>query len=201
MTNPAAGRHGEADMGESLERAHETIEGHGGHTDPWARGVGILVSFLAAALALADIGSKGAQNAYLTHHVALSNDWAFFQAKNLRAVVRTSEADLLASLPGAQDPAIQARIKEAHDYAARMHDEPGGEGMKQLEAAAHQKEAERDTAERRYHGFEYAVGALQISIVLASVSVVTRMRGLTYAAAAIGALAAAGAFGVWANLF
>jgi Domain of unknown function (DUF4337) len=188
-------------MSESLERAHETIEEHGGHADPWARRVAILVSFLAAALALTEIGGKAAQNAYLTHHVALSNDWAFFQAKNLRAVVRTSEADLLASLPSAQDPAVQARIKEAHDYAARMRDEPGRDGMKQLEAMAHQEETERDTAERRYHGFEYAVGALEIGIVLATVSVVTRMRGLTYAAAAIGAIAAAGAIGVWTNLF
>jgi Domain of unknown function (DUF4337) len=56
-------------------------------------------------------------------------------------------------------------------------------------------------AERRYHGFEYAVGALEIGIVLASVSVVTRIRSLTYGAAVIGAIAAVGAVGVWANLF
>jgi hypothetical protein len=188
-------------MSESLERAHETIEEHGGHADPWARGVAILVSFLAAALALSEIGGKAAQTSYLTHHVALSNDWAFYQAKNLRAVVRTSEADLLASLPGTDDPAVQARIKEAHDYVARMRDEPGGEGMKQLEAMARREEADRDVAERRYHGFEYAVGAFEIGIVLASVSVVTRMRGLTYGAAVIGVIAAVGAIGVWANLF
>jgi hypothetical protein len=189
-------------MSESMERAHETIEEHGGHADPWARGVAILVSFLAAALALTEIGGKAAQNDYLTRHVSLSNDWAFYQARNLRAVVRTSEADLLASLPNAQDAAIQARIKEARDYTTRMRDDPeGGEGMKQLAAKARQQEAERDVAERRYHGFEYAVGALEIGIVLASVSVVTRIRSLTYGAAVIGAIAAVGAVGVWANLF
>jgi hypothetical protein len=189
-------------VSEAMERAHETIHEHGGHADPWARGVAVLVSILAAVLAMTEIGGKAAQNAYLTHHVALSNDWAFYQAKNLRSVVRTSEADLWASLPNATDPAIQARIKEAKDYAARMRDDPeGGEGMKQLAVTAQQQEVARDAAEHRYHSYEYAVGALEIAIVLASVSVVTRIRALTIGAAAIGAAAAAASLGIVANLF
>ncbi|HEY4171584.1 MAG TPA: DUF4337 domain-containing protein [Rhodopila sp.] len=189
-------------MSESMERAHETIEEHAHHSDPWARGVAILVSILAAVLALSEIGGKAAQNAYLTHHVALSNDWAFYQAKNLRSVVRDSEADLLASLPNASDPAIQARIKESKDYSARMRDDPkGGEGMKQLAVTAKAEEVDRDVAQERYHNYEYAVGALEIAIVLASVSIVTRMRGLTYGAGAIGALAALGALAIAMHLF
>jgi hypothetical protein len=188
-------------MSESMERAHETIEEHAHHSDPRARGVAILVSVLAAVLALSEIGGKAAQNAYLTHHVALSNDWAFYQAKNLRAVVRTSEADLLASMPNAADPAVQARIKEAKDYSTRMRDDPqGGEGMKQLAVKAQVEEADRDEAEHRYHNYEYAVGALEIAIVLASVSIVTRVRALTMAAGVIGALAAAGSLAVAVHL-
>ena len=189
-------------MSESMERAHETIEGHAPHADPWARRVAMLVSLLAAVLAVTEIGGKAAQNAYLTHHVALSNDWAFFQARNVRAVVRTSEADVLASLPNAADPAIQARITDARDNAARMHDDPrGGEGMKQLEIKAKQEEADRDHAGHRYHGFEYTVGALEIAIVLASVSIITGIRWLTIGAAVIGAAAAAASLGVATNLF
>src|ERR1700722_2191160 len=119
---------GGAKVSESMERAQETIEEHAHHSEPRARGVAILVSALAAVLALSDIGGKAAQTAYLTNHVALSNDWAFYQAKNLRSVVRISEADLLASLPNAADAAIQARIKDAKDYAARMRDDPEGGG-------------------------------------------------------------------------
>ena len=187
-------------MSELLERAHETIEEHG-HSDSWARGVAVLVSVLAAALAMTQIGGNAAQNAYLTHHIALSNDWSFYQAKNLRAVVRTSEADVLASMPNAQDPAIQARIKDAQDYNARMRDDPKtGEGMKQLAARAQEKEHERDEAWHRYHNYEYAVGGMEIAIVLASVSIVTRMRALTIGAGVIGALAIAGALGVATHL-
>jgi hypothetical protein len=189
-------------VSESLERAQEAIEEHASHSDPWARRVAVLVSLLAAALALEGIGAKSSQNSYLTHHIALSNDWAFYQAKNLRAVVRTSEADVLASLPNAEDPAIQARIKEAKEYSERMRDDPkGGDGMKQLAATAKEEEAARDEAWHRYHSFEYAVGALEIAIVLASVSVITRIRSLTFGAAAIGAIAAVASLGIATNLF
>lgn len=194
-------------MGETIERAQEAIEeeihhGGGHHSDPWARNVAILVSFLAAVLAMTEIGGKAAQNEYLTEHVALSNDWAFYQAKNLRAVVRTSEADILASLPNAQEPGIQGRIKEAHDYVARMRDDPkSGEGMKQLAETAHAKETTREEAFHRYHKFEYITGALEIAIVLASVSLVTRVRNLTFGAAAIGVAATLGSIGVALNVF
>ena len=189
-------------MSESLERAHETIEEHASHSDPRARNVAVLVSALAAALALTEVGAKATQTAYLTPHVALSNDWAFYQAKNLRAVMRTSEAEMLASLPNAAEPAIQARIKNAQDNAARMHDDPAaGDGMKQLAEQAKEEATSRDEAFHRYHLYEYAGGALEIAIVLASVSIVTKIRPLTLAAGVIGAVAALGSLGVAVNLF
>ena len=189
-------------MSETVERAHETVHEHASHTDPWARRVAVLVSVLAAALAITEIGGNAAQNAYLTQHVSLSDQWAFYQAKNLRAVVLTSEADVLASLPNAQDAAVQARIKDAQANAARMRDDPeGGDGMKQLADSARALEIERNEAFHRYHKYEYAAGAMEIAIVLASVSLITRIRSLTVGAAAIGALAIAGSVGIAANLF
>jgi hypothetical protein len=192
---------GEVEVSESLERAHETIHEHASENDRWNRGVAVLVSALAAVLALTEIGGKAAQVSYLTHHVTWTNDWAFFQAKNLRAVVRTSAADLMASLPNAEDPQVQARIKETRDIAARLRDDPeGGEGMKQLAAKADVEQEARDAAAERYHIYEYSVGGLQLAIVLASVSVVTRIRSMTIGAGVIGAAAAAVALGVALHL-
>jgi hypothetical protein len=189
-------------MSDTIERAHETVHEHATHGDPWARGVAVLVSVLAAALAITEIGGNSAQNAYLTHHVAVSDQWAFFQAKNLRAVVLTAEADVLSSLPDAQDPTVQTRIKDAQANAARMRDDPkGNDGMKQLSEGARAMTADRDEAFHRYHKYEYAVGALEIAIVLASVSLVTRIRSLTFGAAVIGAVSIAGSIGIAANLF
>ena len=182
-------------MSESMERAHETMHAeHHPAGDPWARGVAVLVSFLAASMALAEIGGKSTQNAYLTNHIAVSDDWALYQAKNLRQTVRGAEVSILENLPNAADPAIQARIKEAKEYQARMRDEPGRDGMKQMAEQANQRTHDRDHAFHIYHNYEYTVGALEIAIVLASVSVVTRMKPLTIAAGIIGL--AAGVFGL-----
>ena len=49
------------------------------HGDTSARRVAVLIAVLAAALA--DMAEKGAQNEYLTHHVAVADDRAFYQAK------------------------------------------------------------------------------------------------------------------------
>ena len=177
-------------MSESMERAHETMEeAHHAHSDSWARGVAVLVSFLAASLALTEIGGKSSQTAYLTDHIAVSDDWAFYQAKNLRAVVLGSQASVLESLPNTSDAAIQAKITAARADQARMRDEPGKDGMKQLAEQAKQRTEDRDHAFHRYHAFEYAAGALEIAIVLAAVSVVTRMKPLTIGAGVIGLLA------------
>jgi uncharacterized protein DUF4337 len=182
-------------MSETIEHAKESLAEaqhvHREHGDANARRIAILIAVLAAALALADMAEKGAQNAYLTHHIAVSDDWAFYQAKNLRATVWESQAGVLANLPNAADNGPQAEIKRAHDNAARLRDDPqGGEGMKQLAVRAHNQEAARDAAFHRYHEFELVVGALQIAIVLASVSVVTRVVALAVGAGAIGAIAA-----------
>ena len=184
-----------------MERAHETIEEHAHHADPSARRIAVLVSILAAVLAITEIGGKAAQNAYLTHHIAVSDDWAFYQARNVRASVRETEVAMLSSLPNAQDAAIQSRIKESQVFIARMRDDPNGGGMKQLAEKAREQESERDEAAHRYHNYEYAVGGLEIGIVLASVSVVTRIRALAMGALGVGAVSAAMSLAVAMHLF
>ncbi|HET7881033.1 MAG TPA: DUF4337 family protein [Acetobacteraceae bacterium] len=189
-------------MSETIEHAREGLDhaqhGAAPHTDSTARRIAILIAVLAAALALADMGEKAAQNAYLTHHIALSDDWAFYQAKNARATSWAVEAGILANLSNASEPGPQAEIKRARDNEARLRDEPGGDGMKQLEVKANEHREARDEAFHRYHQFELVVGALQIAIVLASVAVVTRIVALAIGAGVIGALAAG--FALFVNL-
>ncbi len=179
-------------MSEPLEKVQETAhEAHHARGDSLARNVAVMVSMLAAVMAIAEIGAKSNQSEYITRHVSLSNNWAFYQSKNIRAVAREAEADLLEAMPRAEGVDVAAKVKAARDYAARMRDDPkGGEGMKQLIAQAQRLEAERDAAFHAYHGYEYTVGALEIAIVLASVSLVTRMRPLTIGAGAVGVIAA-----------
>jgi hypothetical protein len=184
---------------EQMEKAHEAHKAHE-EIDHWARWMAVAVSCLAASLALADLGAKSSQTAYLTHNISASDTWNSYQGKNLRANLWNTQATMLQSLPNATDPAIQERVKTAEAEAARMHDEPAtGDGMKQLKAKAEAQEQEREHAFHAYHGFEYTSSALEISIVLASVSVVTRVHALGVVAAGIGMLAAGYGVAVFAH--
>ena len=75
---------------EGLEHAHHHAENGAEHAPNSARNVAILIAALAALLAICDMGAKSAQNAYITYHITWTNDWAFYQAKNVRAVMRDS---------------------------------------------------------------------------------------------------------------
>jgi hypothetical protein len=182
-------------VSETIDHAREGLEhaehGAATHGDTSARRIAVLIAVLAVALALADMGEKAAQNAYLTHHIALSDDYAFYQAKNARATTWAAEAGVLANLPNAADAGPQAEIKRAKETEARLRDEPGGDGMKQVAERAEANKAARDEAFHHYHQFELVVGALQIAIVLASVAVVTRIVALAIGAGVLGAVAAA----------
>jgi hypothetical protein len=173
------------------EHAQETIHHHGGTN----RRVAVLIAALAAALALAETGERQQQNQYLTHHISLSDDFAFYQAKNARAAISAAEASILGSLPNAGEPGPQAAIAHAKANEARLRDEPGGDGMKQILQRSTAEQESRDHAFHRYHQFELVVGALQIAIVLASVAVVTTVPALAVVAGAIGAAAAV--FGIY----
>jgi len=182
---------------DQIEEAHEEH----GDSDHWPRWMAVAVSFLAASLAVAELGAKSSQTGYLTHNMAASDTWNAYQAKNFRANLWNAQATLLESLPNGADPAVQARVKTAREEEARMKDEPGsGDGMKQLEAKAKAEEIDRDTAFEKYHGYEHTSSVLEISIVLASVSVVTKVRALGVTAGAIGLLACGYGLAVFANL-
>lgn len=173
---------------EHLEQVHEHGEGiEGGAT----RRIAVLIAVIAAALAISEMGEKAAQNAFLTHHIQASDNWAFYQARIVRSTVQSAAAEVMKSLPTAADPEVRTRIDAAVADAARLRDDPrGGEGGKQLLDRSHAEERARDRAFERYHLYEIVVGSLQIAIVLASVAVVVRITRIAYVAGGIAALAA-----------
>jgi hypothetical protein len=190
---------------EAHERIHEHThgEGHGDeHGGSTAKRVAVLVSALAAVLALTEVGAKSTQNEYLKNHIAVSDTYAFYQARQLRSLIKESEGRVLARLPSADDPKVQADIKADKEYADRMRDDPkSGDGMKQLLERAKTLEEEREEAFHHYHIYELSGGALEISIVLASVAVVTNFGILAVIAAGMGGVAGLVSLAVALGLF
>lgn len=156
--------------------------------------IAVLISVLAALLAITEAGGKSAQNASLAANIEASNLWAFFQAKTIRMTTMRTAADALETMgvglvPEDKAPALAKRVGDWRAAAARYDSEPEtGEGRKELASRAKAAEVIRDRALAAYHMFEYGSAALQISIVLASAAVVTGALVLAYFAGGLGVL-------------
>ncbi len=166
----------------------------------WHKRAAILIAVLAAIAVIVEMSANDAQTAYLAHHVSAADIWSEYQAKSTRRVVLTQEAEILASLGGANvDPAIRARIDKARSEAARMISDPRKKtGMQQLSSRATAEEHIRDHELRRHEELELGARGLQIGVVVTGLAIVTGAiwlfvaGGLLGAAAAIYALLAGG---------
>lgn len=173
---------------DSLER-HKHLQEH--PENHHARRMALLIGILAASLAICEMGEKSAQNDYIAKQIEVSDTWAFYQAKAIKAEIAAGEARTLGALAtDSHDPAIAAMAAAARTRAAKeVSDTKGKEGKAQLKEKALRQTRARKHQLERYHLLEISVGALQIAIVLASVSVITEVVGLGFAALGLGGLA------------
>jgi hypothetical protein len=167
-----------------------------GHATPENKRVAILISILAALLAITEMAGKSAQTTALASNIEASNLWAFFQAKTIRmTTLRTAaeslEVDIVADLPPARADALKKRIDSWKATAQRYDTEPEtGEGRKELAARAKTAEEKRDRAMGAYHHFEFASALFQIAIVLASAAIVTGVTPLIFVAIGVSIIGA-----------
>jgi hypothetical protein len=148
----------------------------------------LLIGILAAVLALSEMAERSSQNAYLARNIAVANEYAFYQARQSRALILNQTATLLQALPPTPETAKQ--ITGAQAEAKRItEDSERGNGLKQIQARAEAGTQARDIALHKYEWYEIVTSALQIAIVLASVSVVIEWKMVAYVGAALGAAA------------
>jgi low affinity Fe/Cu permease len=140
----------------------------------------LTISILAMVLAISNLGGSNAMKESTQENILASNAYSFYQAKTIRqTALKIAAADLELQL--AREPNLPAPVKELHqkkidEYkktVERYESEPETkEGKKELLARAKAHEHERDHAMRQDPWFDYAEGALQIAIVLLSVSII-----------------------------
>jgi hypothetical protein len=162
------------------------------------RWIGILIGVLAVILAICAMGGNNAGKDANLKHIEAANTWAFFQAKNMRRQsirLASDELQLMlngtASLTPEARGAMEAKLKEYRDLDAQLtSDKVKNEGLDELWAKAKALEVERDTAMAQDPYFDYAEAALQIAIILASISIITGGAWMLYASLGLGALGA-----------
>jgi hypothetical protein len=161
--------------------AHESMEHaeHAEHASGENKKIALLIAVIALCLALSETLGKGAQTEAIAKNVEASNLWAFFQAKTIRRTVVQTAAEqgkLMTPSDDANKAALAKQIEDWQKTAARYRSEPSThEGSEELAERAKHAEEERNLATEKYHHFEIASAAFQISIVLASATIITGM--------------------------
>ncbi len=185
------------------------MSGHAPHEHD-NKAVALVIAVLALMLAISEIFGQKAQTATLQSNIEASNLWAFYQAKTIRKTVTESFADevdllQLAATDPAQKKAMQERVAKWRAAADRYESEQGkpildpktkketgkfepGEGRKELISRAKDAEKTRDKYGIKHVRFEFATGAFQIAIVLASASIITSMVALLWMAGGLGGI-------------
>jgi hypothetical protein len=152
--------------------------------ETFGRRAAILVSILAAFLAIAAIAGNRAMTEALLAQQQASDAWNEFQANSLKRHVNEGDAALLRSLaagsPNEAEAEQRATALEA-DVASKYQP-----NQDTLQHKAQDLERERDLAERRHRRFEVAEAGFQLAIVLSSIAIVGGTAALLWAGGVLG---------------
>jgi hypothetical protein len=162
-----------------LEAAQEHIqhhaEEHGGEKS-WVLGVALSSAIFAALAAVASLQAGHRVNEALISQLKASDNWAYYQAKGIKADILKSEIDLAATL----GKTVSAETKKGVDkYTAQqqniMHD-------------ANEFEADRDVNLRHHVTLATAVTMFQVSIAVAAISVLVQRKMFWWVSLGFGAI-------------
>lgn len=168
------------------------MSGGHGHIDHSNKNIAVLIAFLAALLAICEMGAKSSQTTVLTEHVEATNTWGFFQAKTIRqTVIRTAAEEVEAQYKTQEMP--QALRDQVAKWKATYdrYDNEAVEGRIDLAKSAKAHAAKREVARSAYHMFEYGSAAFQLAIVLCSAAAVTSVLWLAFIGGGLGLAGAA----------
>ncbi len=134
---------------------------------------GFVIVFLAAILAINTMIGGQNSSKIMNNTIAANNQWAWYQAKNVRAVLYETAA------VEARDPAVKAKFESE---AARMEAD-----KKEIAEKAKALEAERETARKKSPWFTWGGSILQIAIVLLTASILAVSMPMFWVSLVVGA--------------
>jgi len=158
----------------------------------FSRRVALVTAVYAVVLAIASLGGNNAMKEMLISEQEAANQWAYYQSKVIREHLNRGnklmlEAQLAepSGLKGAEREKFEALAKKFADEEKRMVVD-----KKEIEPKARSFEAERDRNQTKDPYFDYAEVLLQISIVCASVSILSTSRPMFWFSSVLAALGA-----------
>ncbi len=177
----------EVDLDALHERVHHQAEHEGAGL---TRRIALSTSILAALAAVSSLQAGGTVNESLalkTEATRLqaeaSDQWAFYQAKGIKAAVAQGTIAMLAAQGRPVPPALAATPAR---YAAEQDTTRRAAAAK--ERARDEVSRESDVLMEKHHGYAFAVALFQVAIALGAVAALTRVRGVWLASLALGAV-------------
>jgi hypothetical protein len=162
----------------------ELPEGHEEHGDnPLVLPVSVTISILAVLGAVATLMGHRAATEELLLQAKATDQWAYYQAKNIRWHEMQSNADLLSSLAPADKEKTET-MREKYVKAAEKYEADKDE----ISAEAKKLETERDLYGHREDRFDTGEVLLEIGLVICSMTLLTKRKLFWFAGIAIGAL-------------
>ena len=179
------------DVLERAERAEEAALAQ----EEYGRRAAVLVSVLAALLAVTSLaGSRAATEAILSQQKA-SDAYNEYQANSLKRHVNLDDAASLRLLAAGGPRETEAfQQADALEEAVATKYQPAQD---ELLPKAQVLEHERDVAESRHSMFQFAEAGFQLAIVLCSISIVARAVPLLVASCLLGVMSLLMSVNAW----
>jgi cation transport ATPase len=155
--------------------------------EPWLNLLALTTVILAVCATLATFKGGGYSTRSVMSQAQASDQWAFFQAKSVKANLYEINRDQLELEATAAAPAraeeLRRKAEEFGKKVARYEKE-----KEEIQAVARQKEQVRDEAQKHSGAFGLAVIFLQISILLSSIAALLKKQPVWWLGLVIGAV-------------
>ena len=156
-------------MPEELNELQEQAE-HGKH-DPTLAPVSVTMAILAVLVAVVTLLGHRAHTEEVVLQAKASDQWAYYQAKNIRRHEDEIAADVTSVQP-TTDPAALAKMREKYSGEAERYKNE----QKEIEDKAHEMEAEVGTERNRADRYDLAEVFLEVGLVITSITLLSRRR-------------------------
>jgi Domain of unknown function (DUF4337) len=176
---------------EPQEWVERTVEHHHHEQEPEG-GVGTIAPALTAAVlavlaALGSLLSGHAANEALVLQTRATDQWSYYQAKSTKEQIYDVSRQIVLALAEARGAERSEKTRSALDRF-RSHVEQYEREKEEIRRKAEELEAESEHQFHRHHQFATGIAVLQVSIVLASITILVRRRALLVASLAGGVI-------------
>jgi hypothetical protein len=152
------------EINEFTKEMHEAGEGGMRH-------IALIISVLAVLVAMVTVLGHRTHTEAILMQSRAADQWNQYQAKKIRHGQISSTADLLSLQPSANDAAVQHKLEEYKGHLEKLDQDLFEEQTK-----AEELEHEVRISERKANRYDLGEALLQIAVVLASITLLTKQQ-------------------------